>query len=63
MPLWRKLLLVCAVIAMIAGVVLTWGSIFSIVMALGLLYTVGILAYQRFLLDDEDRDNWGEENG
>jgi len=63
MPLWRKLLLVCAVIAMIAGVVLTWGSIFSIVMALGLLYTLGILAYQRFLLDDEDRDNWGEENG
>ena len=63
MPLWRKLLLVCAVIAMIAGVVLTWDSIFSIVMALGLLYTVCILAYQRFLLDDEDRDNWGEENG
>ena len=63
MPLWRKILLVCVVAAMALGIALTWGSIFSIVMALGLLYTLGILAYQRYILDDENRDNWGEENG
>ncbi len=63
MPLWRKLLLGCLVIAMAAGILLTWGSIFSILMALGLLYTAGILLYQKYILDDGSRDDWGEQNG
>lgn len=63
MPLWRRILLICLVTVMVLGIVLTWGSIFSIVMTLGLLYTMGILAYQKYILDDEDRDQWGEQNG
>ena len=63
MPLWRRILLICLVTVMVLGIVLTWGSIFSIVMTLGLLYTIGILAYQKYILDDEDRDQWGEQNG
>ena len=63
MPLWRRILLICLVTVMVLGIVLTWGSIFSVVMTLGLLYTMGILAYQKYILDDEDRDQWGEQNG
>ncbi len=52
----RWLLLALLAAAMIWVMVATWGSIGSIVMAMGLLSMGSALLYQRFLLNRDDSD-------
>lgn len=59
---WRKLLLALVVHLMVLGVVLTWGSLFSVVMAMALFSAAAMLLIRRFL-DDRDGDFYGDQNG
>lgn len=62
MPFWRKLALTLVVLLMVLGVVLTWGSLFSVVMAMALFSAAAMLLIRRFL-DDRDGDFYGDQNG
>ncbi len=60
MQLWQKLLLTALVAALTAGMILTWGSIGSGILAFCLLATGGSLLYQHFLTNHDD-DSWDTE--
>ena len=51
---WQKLLLGLMVTAMALTAVLTWGSLGSAVMVMGLILTASVLLWRKFLLKDED---------
>lgn len=63
METWRKIALAVVVGLMILGILLTWGSMFSIVMAFGLFSAAALLMIRRFLLDDRENDFYGDQNG
>jgi len=64
MAAWQKIALAIVLVLMVVSILVTWGSIFSIVMTLGLLYAGGVLLYQKFILNGrEDNDYWGDQNG
>lgn len=62
MNTWQKIALAVLVGLMILGILLTWGSIFSIVMAMGLFSAAAMLLIRKFL-DDRDNDFYGDQNG
>ncbi len=62
MEMWRKLLLTGLALAAIAGILLTWGSIGSIILAAGLLAGASAAVYQRYLVNNEESD-WEDTNG
>ena len=59
---WRKIALAVLVGLMILGILLTWGSLFSIVLAIGLFSAAAMLLIRKFL-DDRDNDFYGDQNG
>lgn len=63
METWRKIALAVVVALMILGILLTWGSIFSIVMAMGLFSAAAVLMIRKFILDDRENDFYGDQNG
>ncbi len=54
----QKFALAVLVLALLAGILATWGSLGSIVLCFGLVTTVAALLYRRFL-DREDSDDYG----
>lgn len=58
MEKFRKLLLGLFLLGMLAVIVLTWGSIGSIVMTMGLLLSLGFLAVKRFTDTHDPSDLW-----
>lgn len=60
---WRKIALTILAALMILGILLTWGSIFSIVMALGLFSAAAMLLIRKHILNDRDNDWYGDQNG
>lgn len=63
MQTWRKIALAVVVGLMILGILLTWGSLFSIVLAMGLFSAAAILMFRKFLPDDREGDFHGDQNG
>ena len=63
MQTWRKIALAVVVALMVLGILLTWGSIFSVVMAFGLFSAAAILMIRKFILDDRENDFYGDQNG
>ena len=57
----RKIALAVLVIAMVLSIWIFWGSVFSILMAFGLILMVPALLMQRFLNRDDEDDYWGSE--
>ena len=57
----RKIALAVLVIAMVLSIWIFWGSVFSILMAFGLILMVPALLMQRFLNRDGEDDYWGSE--
>ena len=55
------LALAVLVIAMVLSIWIFWGSVFSILMAFGLILMVPALLMQRFLNRDSEDDYWGSE--
>ena len=53
----RKLLLAMLLVATVTVILVTWGSIGSIVMTLGLLLALGIIGL-RYVLDHRDPDDF-----
>ena len=62
MAQWRKIALAVVAGLMVLSILLTWGSIFSIVMAMGLFSAAAMLLIRKFL-DDRDNDFYGDQNG
>lgn len=59
----RKIALAVVMAAMILGVLLTWGSLFSIVLAMGLFSAAAVLLFRKYLPDDRESDFYGDQNG
>lgn len=56
-----KIALTVLVLAMVLSIWIFWGSVFSILMAFGLILMVPALLMQRFLNRDDEDDYWGSE--
>lgn len=63
METWRKIALAVIMAAMILMILFTWGSIFSIVMAMGLFSAAAVLLFRKYLPDDRESDFYGDQNG
>lgn len=57
----QKIFTVLVLVGMLAVILLTWGSIGSAVMTLGLLLSLGYLALKRFLDTHDPGDYWMDE--
>lgn len=60
---WRKIALIVLAGLMILGILLTWGSLFSVVMALGLFSAATLLLIRKFVPDDRENDFRTDQNG
>lgn len=63
MESWRKTALAVVVALMVLGILLTWGSLFSVVMAFGLFSAAAVLMIRRFAPYDRESDFYGDQNG
>ncbi len=63
METWRKILIAVVLVLSIFAIWLTWGSIFSIIMTMGILLGGCALLLQKFVFCDRDNDYWGDQNG
>lgn len=61
MEKFKKLLLGLFLLGTLAVIVLTWGSIGSIVMTMGLLLSLGFLALRRFMDTHDPSDLWQDD--
>lgn len=63
MSKWQIIGLIAVVLVMVVLIVLFWGSLFSIVLTMGLLLIPSVYLFNRFLNTDRtsdfiDDDNW-----
>ena len=62
MSILQKILLVLFVLAMIVLIIVTWGSIASIIFTMGLIMIGPIYLFNRFINSDKTSDFTGDEN-
>ena len=62
MSLLQKLLLAALVLALIVLIIVTWGSVASIVFTMGLIMIVPIYLFNRFINSDNSSDFTDDEN-
>lgn len=60
MRIWQKVMLAILLAGLLAAIILTWGSIGSILLTFCLLLSGAALLYQRFLTNRDDTD-WNME--
>ena len=62
MSLLQKILLTALVLALIILIIVTWGSVASIIFTMGLIMIVPIYLFNRFINTDEASDFVDDEN-
>ena len=58
----RKILLALLIVALVVLIIVTWGSIASIIFASGLIMIVPVYFFNRFVNNDEGSDFTDNEN-
>ena len=62
MSLLKKILLALLVLALLVLIIVTWGSIASIIFASGLVMTIPIYLFNRFINTDKTSDFTDDQN-
>ena len=63
MKLWQCICLVLIILVMIGLIALFWGSMFSIILTMGLIMIPSIYLFNRFLNTDRTSDFIDDDNG